>query len=643
MSNLLRQMWVPYAAVFGLLQSLIIAVTLFAWNYDRADALEDAEATTSNLALAVERHVNGVFTSVDQTLLGLRELARWEGAEATRPALERLQRSFEGLFVQFTLIDPQGVAVFSSLSAGGAGVSIADREHFRFHLETPADAVFISKTVKGRVSGQWTIQITRKYTDAAGNFAGVAVLSIDPLYFGKFFGQLRLGEGGSVSIIGADGWIRARTSAGQPSPEEVYLTPLVNRPFENFPAVGTYRSISPIDGVQRVGSYHRLQDFPLTVLVFLAEADVLAAGAPQRWLLINGAIAISAVLLVCVVVMGRRARERRSALAARLHQEERWRYALDAVGDGVWDWNPGEGRLFLSAGWKAMLGYRDHEMADDPLEWENRLHPDDRVRALGDIADHLEGKTPVYRNEHRLKCADGSYRWVLARGIAVERDGAGHALRVIGTHTDVTLAKSLEAALRQRTGELEQAVKGLKSSEAELRWLSETDPLTGVVNRRAFMARAELDLARTRRYERPLTVAMLDLDHFKSVNDRYGHDAGDLVLRTAASLCKNRLRATDLFGRFGGEEFAALLTETSAEAAEKVLESVRVALADQDIVLPNGEVIRVTVSIGFVVMPPAFATIDELIKLADDAMYLAKRSGRNRVMRSPAMPAALSA
>jgi diguanylate cyclase (GGDEF)-like protein/PAS domain S-box-containing protein len=614
----------PYALAYVLFLVALVQTVWFALQYDRQQAVERAYEATTNLALAVERHFDGMMTVVDQGLQTLRTQYQQGGVPLTDTAFRRLDASFPGLISQFSITDADGMLIYSSLDPSPQRVSIRDRDHFRYHLTEPGDPLYLGKTVKGRVSGVWTMQVTRRYLTPEGRFAGVMVMSVSPDYFTAFFQRIALGGAGIVSIIGQDGYTRIRYSALNTGNEDAYTHPL---PLENFRLAipGRLHLISPFDGYRRQGAYSSSRVYPVNATVMLSEAEVLGQGQAGRNVVIFGSVLLALVALVCCVILGRRAVERLLAAERVQRQEERWRFALDAVGDGVWDWNPARGVLFLSVGWKAMLGYRDHELENSAESWESRLHPDDKAGTLRLLADHLDGNSPVYRSEHRLRCADGNYRWVLARGIVVDRDGQGRALRMIGTHTDVSLAKSLEIALRQRSEELEQAV-------SELRWLAETDVLTGVSNRRAFMARAEYDLTRSRRYDRPMVVAMLDIDHFKSVNDTYGHDGGDLVLRQVAAHCLARLRSTDFFGRIGGEEFAIVLTETGGSDAWQVLDDLRDSLAHRVFDMPDGRSMSVTVSIGMAQMHPLATTLDQMLKMADQGLYRAKREGRNRVI-----------
>lgn len=162
--------------------------------------------------------------------------------------------------------------------------------------------------------------------------------------------------------------------------------------------------------------------------------------------------------------------------------------------------------------------------------------------------------------------------------------------------------------------------------------LASIDGMTGLYNRRHFLALAEVEWARFGRYARPLALLMIDIDLFKSVNDRYGHDVGDEVIKAVAGVLKNKKRASDIAGRLGGEEFALLLPEATLDSACIAAERLRRLLADHAVVV-EGIRVPVTISIGASNANAKMRGIDELIKQADVALYDAKRSGRNRVCR----------
>ncbi|TWA69125.1 PAS domain S-box-containing protein/diguanylate cyclase (GGDEF)-like protein [Azospirillum brasilense] len=174
-------------------------------------------------------------------------------------------------------------------------------------------------------------------------------------------------------------------------------------------------------------------------------------------------------------------------------------------------------------------------------------------------------------------------------------------------------------------------VTALKESEERLRRLSITDPLTGVSNRRHFVEAAEQELARARRHGRPVTLLMLDLDHFKSINDTHGHAVGDEALRTFTAAGRALLRENDLLGRTGGEEFAILLPETDVAGARMVAERIRRRTAE--LAVPSGDqAVRFTVSIGVACCAAGTRDVDAMLSSADEALYRAKAAGRNRVV-----------
>jgi len=187
---------------------------------------------------------------------------------------------------------------------------------------------------------------------------------------------------------------------------------------------------------------------------------------------------------------------------------------------------------------------------------------------------------------------------------------------------------ALDLVLAQRRFELEQELK----KQAELQ--AQTDYLTGVLNRRRFVELAERELARSIRFQRPFALLVIDLDHFKAINDTWGHSVGDRVLQQVAQLIRDTLREEDIFGRTGGEEFAAVMVETNYEDAREIASRLCISVADSVIVPQEAERIRVSISIGFSWLNGRNISFDSLMSEADSAMYEAKQAGRNRVLPS---------
>ncbi|PPE66962.1 hypothetical protein C1704_05780 [Caldimonas caldifontis] len=174
----------------------------------------------------------------------------------------------------------------------------------------------------------------------------------------------------------------------------------------------------------------------------------------------------------------------------------------------------------------------------------------------------------------------------------------------------------------------------LEASRQRIAELAVTDELTGCYNRRHFMERAELEWLRSRRHHMPLALILLDADDFKQVNDTHGHQCGDHLLREMALQCRASLRGTDVLARFGGEELIVLLPQTDLAGALAIAERIRHQV--QDLVVQwQGQAVTATVSLGVAALHASHASVDALIRDADQALYEAKRAGRNRVRGAP--------
>ncbi len=192
--------------------------------------------------------------------------------------------------------------------------------------------------------------------------------------------------------------------------------------------------------------------------------------------------------------------------------------------------------------------------------------------------------------------------------------------------TACVLAFTLERNARAAFGlELD-----LEDERKQLAHLASTDSLTSIENRRSFLQKGEYLVRSAQRYERPLSILMIDVDRFKEINDACGHHVGDLTLRSLAQAVKKAIRTTDVFGRLGGEEFGVVLPETDALAAARLAERLRKQLEELEIDLSPGSV-QFTVSVGVTSISSKKDTLDVLVQRADQALYDAKRGGRNRV------------
>lgn len=181
--------------------------------------------------------------------------------------------------------------------------------------------------------------------------------------------------------------------------------------------------------------------------------------------------------------------------------------------------------------------------------------------------------------------------------------------------------------------ELKHTRDQLKQALIEIEKIAATDALTGVANRRQIISLAEREFTRVRRHQDDFSVFIMDIDHFKSINDTYGHDVGDIAIINVAKTTKNCVRNEDIFGRFGGEEFVAFLPSTNLEGALVLAERIRESISKDKLTIDGNNII-ITVSIGVAIYRKTDANIDAMLKRADQALFKAKNLGRNRVVNS---------
>jgi diguanylate cyclase (GGDEF)-like protein/PAS domain S-box-containing protein len=178
-------------------------------------------------------------------------------------------------------------------------------------------------------------------------------------------------------------------------------------------------------------------------------------------------------------------------------------------------------------------------------------------------------------------------------------------------------------------------ISGLKLLQKELEYLATTDALTGTYNRRHFLELTEAEIIRARRYRSPLSISMIDIDQFKSINDQYGHPVGDLVLTELAKILKSQLRPNDILGRLGGDEFAITMVECNLQKAFAVLFRLQKSIEEHRLLTADGMEVDFKISAGIAQVADESEGLDSVMRRADQALYLAKNGGKNRVEIAP--------
>jgi diguanylate cyclase (GGDEF)-like protein/PAS domain S-box-containing protein len=299
-----------------------------------------------------------------------------------------------------------------------------------------------------------------------------------------------------------------------------------------------------------------------------------------------------------------------STIAELTQSQERYALAVRAANDGIWDWDLTNDEIYFSPRWRTILGRPGSDRSaveNGPGAWFDLVHPADIQRVRDAITAHLEGRTPHMQSEHRMRHTDGSWRWVMTRGLAI-RAADGTPTRMAGSLSDVT----------------DRRIAQLRLQHDALH-----DSLTGLPNRTLFVDRVNQFLQRARRDPSAgCAVLFLDIDRFKLVNDSLSHAVGDQLLIALAARLTSALRPGDTVARLGGDEFTVLLGDiTDPDAAGVVVGRVLQSL--EQVFTVDGNDLFVSASIGIAVSTSGLASAD-LMRNADIAMYDAKRRGRGQ-------------
>ena len=280
---------------------------------------------------------------------------------------------------------------------------------------------------------------------------------------------------------------------------------------------------------------------------------------------------------------------------------------------GHWYLNLKTGNVVFNPLKVTTLGYRMDELPE-PISYSfftDKLHPDDYEVVMAAMRQNILGKADVYECEYRIQARDGSWKWFYDRGKVTQRDPAGKAELAAGIVFDIT-------AKKERALQLEHENKLLEAENV-------TDALTRINNRRAVMAALESLINEARHTSQPISIAMFDIDRFKTVNDTKGHVFGDQVLQVTANIIAGNIRVQDVVGRYGGEEFLVVFPNTDQASASLVCERIRTRIEAYQF----AEGLKITISGG--IAEYRGEAVTAFIDRADQKLYQAKESGRNRI------------
>jgi diguanylate cyclase (GGDEF)-like protein/PAS domain S-box-containing protein len=582
----------------------------------RSVTIAEDKIETANLAQSLAQQTHDTIQAADTVLIGLRE--RVEHAGAGPLDLDRLHQLMalrltnlpiiHGLFIY----DAAGNWVVNSVLDAPGTLNNADRPYFIYHQTHLDRGVHLGDPVRSKSDGKWVITVSRRLDAPNGDFAGIvtATLAVDSL--NKFYETFDVGKHGVISISSTDGIMYAH----MPPDQGLIGTNIASSQgfieMQRRPQ-GSFRYKSFLDGEIRLGSYRRLADYPVYIMVAHGMGDLLSSwrqDAILHLLLSTGAAVVIAVLGI------------RFAAQIKWQQqtEQRYRLLADNSSDAIICIGADGRKLYVSPAFAALTGWSVQDCLT--REWGSFVHPDDRAAVLA-VRDRLGEDIGKVTLTYRIVRNDGANIWVEASIQQIgEMDGQEGCF--VANIRDITKRKAAE-----------DQVLALNS---ELAAQANTDALTGLANRRSFDTVFLQEWRRAYRDAVPLSLVMIDVDRFKLYNDRYGHQQGDVALQEVAAAINSAVRRPgDFVARYGGEEMVVLLPNTNAAGAALLADRVRVAIEALHLThAGNGPGHVITASLGAASLSPRHHAgpngCKTLLESADAALYEAKNAGRNRVV-----------
>lgn len=498
---------------------------------------------------------------------------------------------------------------------------IADRAYFLQHKNNPDSGLVFSEPIFARITNNWVITLSRRLSNPDGSFAGHVQAAINADDFRRLFTEISRPPEGSISLLDSQGRLVAR----DPQVPELLGRTLAETPAQiairDGVKAGHYNNPSPVDGVQRVLSLQRVGEYPFYVVVAASEHQALKAWREKAWTY-GTSIGFLILLLAALVFVWQRSYSLACKMAATMRSafenaERQSRQLLDSVPDPAWLRDTAGCYIAVNSAYLRLCGKPREEVIGKKLEdvWPARMAATFFARDAKIIATGV-----LERDAGSQRSADGKLRHYEYE-LTPLRDEFGGIVSIAGFARDVT--ERQEAAER-------------------VLFLVGHDTLTALPNRVALQSTMAHAVAEGRGRNTLIALLLLDVDHFKDINDMLGPGGGDRILLEIAGRLKAAVLEKDTVSRQGGDEFAILLNDCGSTAmvaviAERILDALRSPL------LLDGCEIELTASIGISVYPDDGDDVDTLLKNADAALYTVKAAGRDSYrFFEPAMNAAIA-
>ncbi|MDR2186649.1 MAG: diguanylate cyclase [Azonexus sp.] len=533
----------------------------------------------------------------------------------------------------YRVVDATGLLRFYSQS-GRSPINVDDREYFAALRDDRSIFVYFSEVLIGRTSRQPMLIVSVPLRDADGVFRGAVVAPLDLDYIRKKQDAAILGGRSLLFVRRADNGHLALSWPQMSAESQTLIEDEIAAPIAVSEQAGNV-SLSGFDGIERLYAWRRISGYPFHVVAAIAPDDYL-----DRWRAVVGSFIVVALSLVLALslLLSRLLRAEREATAtsARIAESEaRYRLLADNSYDVIWTLDIASRQLtYVSPSVTALRDYQPQEVVGQKLEqW---LTADSVSRLDGVIEQHLKR---IAAGDHSAQVATCELEQLCRNGDSVPTevvvsyllDSEGVPRLLLGISRDVRERKRAEQALRESNRQLRLRLDEIGRLQLALQEQAVRDGLTDLFNRRYLDDMLEREVSRVRREGTPLALVMIDIDHFKVINDTYGHQAGDQVLRVLAATLRADIRAEDIACRYGGEEILILLPNMPLFAAVERAENWRREV--EALAVTHGEfAIAFTISLGVSAYPEHGKTTDELVRCADLALYRAKAAGRNRTL-----------
>ncbi|WP_207482082.1 ATP-binding protein [Arenibaculum pallidiluteum] len=452
-TGLRRSNWLLGAAVTVLLLALWGAIVAFL-GFERRQTLARGEEHALALSLAFEEQTFWLLASIEQMMNAIaHEHEERPDAFDLSGVLNRFSIPLD-LTLRASLIGADGKLLATDAGPATEPADHSDREYFRVHALRPDEGIFVSKPVRSQPTGRWSIQITRRLSHPDGQFAGVLAISLDPVYFARFYQNVPLGPDGAIKLVGSDGTVRA-FSRGMPEGLPGDVPPEADRQLMELwqtRLAGSYIGTSGVDGVRRINGYRQLRRYPLIVSVGLGETDVLEAWRDfaTRVAVAGGGVSAAILVMAALLLAALRRRQRQEdALAEQRLELVRLNHDLAATQRianlGSWELEPTGRRLEWSEETFRINGLPPEGGAPDFDTYLESVHPEDRP-LLERSLDALFNRFLPYEIELRHRMPGGGWNHVVTRAEPIVENGV--VVRARGSMLDITGAKIQEAELR---------------------------------------------------------------------------------------------------------------------------------------------------------------------------------------------------